>query len=448
MRIQKNVLAGATVAMVLIMSSAALAAHHGGHGKKKGQRKRLAGLTAVQVASARHASILSEMQFSGVGTPLHTLTLTSPAAGTVANVMVKVGQSVAQGQVLSVVSSPLLSAKIGGAEAVLAGAQSKLAAAQQPPSVATIANANLQVQKALLSLNQAQAQEQSAQSSHASSVQSSQDQMAVQVAEANVAASEDALSAAKQPPDASAVQTLQSAVAQARASLEGVQTEVHQLTLTAPFSGTVTAVPGFTGESVTVGSSMVALNTANLQIQSTIPEVQRASMHLGQTAWTHWGNHSAVRGQVASIAPVATALSFPFTIALSSTPTHLWPGESVTTDIVTAHTTGVIIPSQAIVNINGHTQVFVVKHRMVQLVNVKPGITNGSDTAVTGITQSTTVVTLGKTYLAPGDKVRVTAHMAVPSTLVGADVTGFVSQFTPSQAGTGKKSGKAGGGKG
>lgn len=446
MRIQKQALAGATVAIVLLMSGAALAAHHGKRGKK-GHHKRFAGMTAVQVASARQASILSEIQFSGVVTPVHTMKLTSPASGTVTNVLVGVGQSVVKGQTLATLSSPLLTAKLSAAQAALTSTEAKLAAAKQPASSATVAQDNLQYQKALLALSQAQSQEQAAQSSHTSTTQISQDQMAVHIAQLSVLATQDVLHASQEAPNTTTLHALQSAVAQAQANLNGIQSEVNQLTITAPFSGLVTTVSGFTGEPVTAGSSVVSLNTSTLQIQSTVPESERNRLRAGQTAWIHWAGAS-VRGQVSQIAPVTTAsLSFPFAVTFASPPVNLWAGETVTANVVMAHTTGVIIPSQAIVNINGRNQVFVVKHHVVLLVNVTPGITNGLDTAVTGISASTPVVTLGQSYLASGDKVRVTSHKTVPGTLTGAAVTGFVSQYTPStKASKGKKSGKGGGG--
>jgi multidrug efflux pump subunit AcrA (membrane-fusion protein) len=115
------------------------------------------------------------------------------------------------------------------------------------------------------------------------------------------------------------------------------------------------------------------------------------------------------------------AVSYPVTLRLTQTSSKLKPGMSATTDIVTAQTTGLTVPTQAL---HGST-VTVVANGAQTPTRVQTGVTG----------DSTTEVTSG---LKAGEQVLVTSQAAT----AGASATGTNAQAT----GTGTRPGGFGGG--
>lgn len=442
---------GAGVLIILIGSTAVFAAHHGSH--RKGKHRHKSPLTAVQVTQSRMATVLSELQLSGLATPTQSLTLNAPSAGQLVSLNVSVGQTVSAGQTLATISSPVLEAQLASAEANRASAQAKLNSAEASPPASQVALAQVAVAKAQLALKQANQQYQTVEAAYragqatAASVQQAQDGVAS--AQLGVTQAEDQLASVEAPPSSSTLSALQASLTQAQDNLQLVQTEMSQLTVKAPFSGVVTAIPVTAGQTVSTGTALITVNGNQLVFKTSVGQSSLGLLQPGQSATISEPGHAEVQARVGAIAPSATpgSLAFSVTVTPNSQPSWMRAGEFATLSIVTHSSQSTIVPSDSLVNVNGHPQVFVVHGHLVQLQNVTPGVSDGTDTAVQGLSSGSEVVSMGQTYLAPGDKVRVTQHMTLPAQLVGASVGGLISEYTPPPVTTKGAKGGTGGGK-
>lgn len=449
MRKKVRTIAQISVLAVLGLSTAAFAARH--H-KRRHPGNLHTAVTAVQIATAREASILSELNLEGTVTPATTQDLTATNTGTVTSIAVTVGQTVNAGQVVATLSSPILDSQLNAAQAAVATAEAKLQAAQAGPSASSVQLANVALQKANIGLTQAQQQYQQIQVAYsqgkATASQVQQAQSAVSLAQLAVTQAQDQLNALSAPPSSGSLAPLYAAITAAQDNLNLVRQEMAQLTITAPFSGTVTAISATPGEHVAAGTPLASLDSGQLQVQSPVIQTVVDLVHVGEAATIHITGHPSLAAKVVFVSPTASpqSLAFTTTIAPNNTPAWLQAGDLASVNVITQSSHGVIIPASALVNINGQDQVFAMKGPHVTLTTVTPSISNGSDTEVTGIAAGTAVVTLGQTYLASGDKVKVTEKATVPGQLIGSSVGGLISNYTPptpakSPALVGKKGG-------
>ena len=263
------------------------AGRHGKHGHHKGQ-----GVTAVEIATARSGSALSQLSLSGTVVPKATLDLSAAGPGRVSSVDVTPGQTLGAGQVVAVVTNPLAGAQVTAAQAAVATAQAKLQAATQAAQAnlakaedalaaarsvyndaqaaaqanqqmavasarvgvakaqAALAQANATVTQAEASVSQAEADQNDQSSSDtdsnnsdAAALQSAQGNLAV--AQANQAAAvaglseaQLSLSQAQSPPPSGALAQAQAAVTQAELGVSQAQDALSP-TGTAPLTDSV-----------------------------------------------------------------------------------------------------------------------------------------------------------------------------------------------------------------
>ena len=423
------------VVLVVVLAGAgtAYAAGRGNHRHKAhgGQ----GALTAVQVASATSGVAASELSLSGTVSSAQGITVAPAVAGQVTSVPVTVGQAVQAGQVLVRVVNPVLQAQLTEAQAAAATAQAKLTAATAGPSPQAVAVAQAEVTKAEVALQaaeQAQTAAENGQPGSSSGGSVSQAAAAVSEARAALTLAQAQAAEADAPPSVAAVAPLQAAVTQANDAEAVVEAQVAQESVTAPFGGVVSSLGAVVGEQVTPSSPLLTLDGAAVSVQAPVAEQDLGLIHPGEVATIYSpGGAGSVPASVSTVAPAAnpSSLTFGVTLTPTSDPPWLVPGEAVTAAVVTGRSAGaVLVPSSALVSINGHPQVFVVHtDHTVSLVDVTPGISDGTTTAVAGLAAGSEVVTLGQTYLAPGDRVRVTERTAVPATVTGSSVGGLLT---------------------
>ena len=425
----------ASVVLVVVLAGTGTAYAVGrGHHRHKGHGGRGV-LTAVQVASAASGVAVSELTLSGTVSPAQSITVTPGVAGRVASVPVTVGQTVQAGQVLVRVADPVLQAQLTEAQAAAATAQAKLTAATAGPSPQAVAVAQAEVTKAAVALQaaeQAQATEGNGQPGSSSGGSALQASVAVSEAQAALTLAQAQAAEAEAPPSPAAVAPLQAAVTQANDAEAVVEAQVAQESVTAPFPGVVSSLGAVVGEQVTTASPLLTLDGPAVSVQVPVAEQDLGLIHPGEAATiSSPGGGGSVPASVSTVAPAANPSSLTFGVTLSPTsdPSWLVPGEAVTAAVVTGRSAGaVLVPSSAVVSINGHPQVFVVHaDHTVGLVDVTPGISDGTTTAVAGLGAGSEVVTLGQTYLAPGDRVRVTERAAVPAAVTGSSVGGLLT---------------------
>ena len=313
----------------------------------------------------------------------------------------------------------------------------------------------------------------------------------VSAAEAAVASAQAAFNlaeaeaaAASAPPSAASLQPLVSAVTQAQAAEAVVQANLAEESLRAPFAGTVASLAATAGELVGAGTTVLTLNGAALSVQAPVSQADLPLLRAGDPATLSiLGGGTTLPARVTALSPVAdpSALTFQVTLTPTSDPPWLHPGEAAVVSVVTARTANaVLVPASAIVTINGTPQVFVVgppatakagaasatasttrphrhthkhkgaKHkarkggaagsaargaRTITLVSVRPSISDGTTTEVSRLAPGATVVVSGQTYLGPGDLVRVSGTVAVPSSVTGSSVGGLLTAPPPTTGG-------------
>lgn len=449
----RRTLAGGTAIAVIAATSAFVALPSGRGGKGKGRHAGHGGITAVQVATAVTGTAISQLTLSGLVTAATAAPITAGVSGRVQSVNVSVGSQVTAGQLLVTLSDPILQAQLVAAQAAVLTAQAKLAAAQAGPTPQAVAVGQAEVAKAQAALASAQAAYQAAVSSGSSSAgkgsgtsaggQSGTAQAAAAVAQdqAALTLAQAQLAQLEAPAGSTATGALSAGIAQAQAAVGVVEAELAQENVLAPFAGTVTALPVAVGEQVSPASTLAILDSGALQVQAPLQEQQLTSLAAGQPASISVPvSPQGIAGQVSTISPSAnpTSLAFTVTIDPSSLPSWLRAGESAVVTVSTNSQSGVvIIPTAAIVYLNGTPQVFEVSASdTVTLLDVTPGLSDGADTVVSGLPAGAQVVTAGQSYLASGAKVHVTASTPVPASVSAAQVAGLAANAPPAAATT------------
>jgi HlyD family secretion protein len=327
-------------------------------------------------------------------------------------------------------------------QATLQSAENQLNGVQQANALAVQA-AQAAVQQAQAQANQSQTALQSADATLAAAQATFNDraaqqqtldqfQGAVNAAQAGVAEADAQLHQTEAPPSSATLAVLKASVAQAQAALGVLRAELARDVITAPFSGIITAVPEAAGAFVGPGVPIATLATTQLTVQASVAQPDLPLVNAGEPATVEVpGESAAIAARVQSVAPQGTATSMAFNVTLTVTnpPAWLKPGEFASVNVTTQTIEhAVIVPTAAVVSINGRSQVFVVKgNHQVALVNVTPSITNGADTMVSGIQPGMRVVVAGQTYLSNGARVHISQTVAVPQVLVGYQVGGYVT---------------------
>lgn len=173
--------------------------------------------------------------------------LAFPEAGRIARVDVNVGDHISTGQTLAQLDSTSFDAAVAGASAQLASARANydkaVAQTQGSSTQLTVAQAQLQREEQLLKLGIASQSEVDA---ARATVAAAQAQLGVQAANGTRAQSPD-------------VEAAQAAIQQAQAALAAAQQNVAYATLSAPFSGVVTARLHNDGESVDPSTPVIEI---------------------------------------------------------------------------------------------------------------------------------------------------------------------------------------------
>ena len=342
---------------------------------------------------------------------------------------------------------------VSAAQLGVSQASEQLRAAEAPPPSATLAKAAAGVAQAALSVRQADLTLAEARTPTTSARDTARAALSAAVSGLTVARAELALSAA--PPRPSTLQPLVAAAHEALVAVHKAQATVAEERITAPIGGTIVSVGAVENERVGTGAILAVLESRTLTIQAALAQEDLPTVRVGEPAVvTAPGAPSSLPATVAGVGAASTpgATSFPVTLALSSDPAWLRPGEVVAATITTrSYPSAVLIPAAALVSLGGATQVFVVSHGtghskllarraahrgptkraqgsgVVRLVGVHVEITDGTTAMVTGLAPGTEVVTFGQTYLARGDRVSVVGTGTVPSSLTGSAVGGLLA---------------------
>ena len=302
----------------------------------------------VQYATAQTGTL--ETKFSATGT-LQSASYAANfvATGKLAEIDVSVGQQVNQGDTLAKLDTTLLNDAVNEAQQGVNSAQQKLSDAQN----------NLQkVQAAEQAVvSQAYDTEQSKLTSSScdnSCTQQAQDAYAAAQAQADAANSQAQLT----------VDDAQAALNTAQARLQTAHDDLSNATLTAPHSGTISAINQTVGSTI-VGSSatapvtnfMTIADLGTLQIRSTVAVGNVAGVVKGDVVnFTVPSVPGTFKGQVDGVSPSGTmvqnVLTYPMTVDVDMatvSAAHLFPGMPANLSVITLQKPGVLlIPASAV----------------------------------------------------------------------------------------------------
>jgi RND family efflux transporter MFP subunit len=183
-----------------------------------------------------------------------------------------------------------------------------------------------------------------------------------------------------------------SKVAAAKAKIAADQSIINTMKITAPFSGTITAVSNLPNDQVTSGAAAFQIDDmSRLLIDVTVAETDFPNVKLGQPVNLTFSALPGKKytGKVEDISQVGTVsqgvVTFGVTVEITSADQNVLPGMTANVNIVIASANNVlIVPNNAISFSGGQTTVTVMYQGNQISVPVTAGISNTTNTAITG----------------------------------------------------------------
>ncbi|HEX9013813.1 MAG TPA: efflux RND transporter periplasmic adaptor subunit [Anaerolineaceae bacterium] len=222
--------------------------------------------------------------------------------------------------------------------------------------------------------------------------QSMPDTLSVQIANADVDVAQAAYNDAKRAwervkdgPNADDVAAAEAKVAQAQATLD-------QARITAPISGTITAINTTPGDLVSSGTAAVQIDDmSHLYVDISVSEVDISQVKVGQPAEITFDAiaNKTYNGKVTDIATTGTsssgAVNFYVTVGITNKDAQIKPGMTATANItVTQKTDVLLVPASAIRTVNNQSMVYVDQSGTLRPVFITTGDTDSTNTEVTG----------------------------------------------------------------
>ncbi len=222
--------------------------------------------------------------------------------------------------------------------------------------------------------------------------QSLPDTLTVEIASAEVdvaqAAYDDARRAwerVKDGPNANDVAAAQAAVDTAQASLDKSK-------ITAPISGTITAIDTTAGDLVSASTAAFELDdVAHMYVDISVSEVDISAVQDGQPAEITF-DAIADKTYTAKVIDVATtgssssgSVNFNVTLEITNKDSQIKSGMTATATITTSDKTGLLlVPSSAIRTVDSQSVVYIMNNSVLTPVTITTGDTDSTNTAVTG----------------------------------------------------------------
>ena len=382
-------------------------------------------VTAPTIATQAVQDGVLRISVSGPGTleAAATRTVGAELAGTVGPVP-PVGERVTKGQLLTQLSSDAVEQNMQTAQLNLDKARASLDAtrASQAGSAAgrssSVTSAQGGVTQAQQTLAEAQLTLDRQKQLHAIGALSTSD---LNAAQANVIKAQLTLDSARaslnaaqtqtttgQSSDAETLRGAQIAVEQAQAALKTAQQSRASLKLYAPISGVVSTVSADAGTVVSSGATILTLlddTSVNLPVQ--IDETEIAGVQAGQTAQVTLDAYDGqtFTGEVVRVSPGATQSSgisvFTATVTLPNPDRQLRSGMTAEAEIIQSEERGLLVPSKAIETVRDRSYVQVpgaAEGAEPERMRVTTGATDGTNTVVTeGLEAGQEVIVPGST---------------------------------------------------
>jgi len=307
------------------------------------------------------------------------------------------GVNQAQAQ-LDILTAGATAEQLKQAQAGVDAAQAQLQLAQHPGSSGDLAAATAAVQVAQAQLKLAQSPYTSADLAKA--------QAAVDVAQQQLKLTE-------QPFTSQDVDAAKAGVQQAEAALSLAKVGRDQTTVVAPIDGIVSQKLENVGALASPATPIVVLVSPAVEVDVAIDSVSTSDLKLGQSATITADAlpGKTIPGKVTSIAPTVDPKTHTVLVKVTpnSTDSGLKDGMLVRVSLVSAtHNNVTVVPNNAIVQHNGQSVVYLVTGTQATPVTVKTGLTDGTNTEVSGaIKAGDVVVTSGQDSLSGAQAVTV-----------------------------------------
>ncbi len=215
-------------------------------------------------------------------------------------------------------------------------------------------------------------------------------------ANSQIVAAESGVASAKSKTDTAKTQysaSSSSALEQAQANINTLQTQLSNATMAAHISGVVVNRNINEGELAQPGSALlVVADVSKLKLNGTIPQQSIPYVAVGQAVdvYVDIFPDKPLKGTVESVGPisVSTGSYFPIQISVDNADKSLMPGLSAHATIGVKKDNTVLVPSSVIVENNGQAYVFVVENGVAVKKNVVMGLKNTDSTEIlSGLTQ-------------------------------------------------------------
>jgi RND family efflux transporter MFP subunit len=216
----------------------------------------------------------------------------------------------------------------------------------------------------------------------------------------------------------SALDNLRAALvqAEARASTTGAQRDGVQMrrdfaSLRAPDDGVISKREVQPGQVVMAGAELLRMiRQGRLEWRPELPEADLAKVAVGAAVVLHDANGQSISGRVRAVSPgVDTSTRTGTIYADLPQPGALKAGTFVEGRIITSASSGLMVPSAAVVMRDGYAYVFTVDaQNIVHRARVSVGASQGDQVEVLdGLHPGEALVATGAGFLGDGDKVRV-----------------------------------------
>ncbi len=216
----------------------------------------------------------------------------------------------------------------------------------------------------------------------------------VETASQNLMQAKSDLETLKNGPSEAERLTAQANVDAAASELEAARRALEQAQLIAPFDGIVAAVNGFVGQTASAGTSVITLvNTANLQIELSLSEVDVANVKPGQQVQLTFDAlvGKTFPGTVLSVSPLGTMTSgvvnYTVTVGLENPDPAILPGMTAQASIITERVPEALIaPNRAVRTVgNRRMMTILFEGREIPLL-VQTGLASESGTQILSAT--------------------------------------------------------------
>jgi len=381
---------------------------------------------SVSAAAVKRGDITSTFALTGAVTPAQQANLSSVVSGAVTQVPVQIGQRVRAGELLVQIDDSTLQAQLQQSEAALNAAQAKLAQTRandvgnsstsnanlQSAQVAyDTAAANLRRDQQLLAqgyvsqsaLEQAQAQFSSAQA---------------QLRAAQIAAQNANLGSNAESAGQADIKSSQAAVAQAAASVNFLQAQIAQSTVTAPFDGVVTQRNVDPGTLAAPNMTLVQVSQLDpIYVNVGVPDSQLAFVAPGKSVRisvsTIAGRSWPGRIKYLNAAASQGTLSYLARVAVANPDFALKAGMVAdATFVQVTHRDVLLTPLAAVSQTEAGTVVFIVANGKAKEVPVSIGVETQAVAEISGkdIRPGTLIITQRPDSLQDGAPVSIVAR--------------------------------------